>query len=63
MLRYTERVRSETCPDFVWSAMLRLTTILKDGGTLEYVFEAGEKHSPDAGLRDTNGKWIASLDR
>jgi hypothetical protein len=69
MLRYTECVRSESGPDFVWSAMLRLTTILitfllvvpaisielfryqgaaKDGGTLEYVFEAGEQHSPDA---------------
>jgi hypothetical protein len=28
MLCYAECVRSESGPDFVWSAMLRLTTIL-----------------------------------
>jgi hypothetical protein len=82
MLRYTECVRSESGPDFVWSAMLRLTTILitfllvvpaisielfryqgavKDGGTLEYVFEAGEQHSPDAVTKEKAAEIAADF--
>ena len=81
MLCYAECVRSESGPDFVWSAMLRLTTILitfllvvpaisielfryqgaaKDGGILEYIFEAGEQHSPDAVTKEKAAEIAAS---